>query len=146
MIIHTSATEQDINEAARAAGVDFTRLGQRGSRKRDRAFDVILTGRSPRRQNGGEDYSASWDQWGVFLAHVFTVDPSADATYYYSADHFHYATAGRYAVPRMIHCETEARRGSHRFEWSGVYQQRECTDCGTVYRYMSREEWARVAA
>lgn len=53
MIIHTSvATEQDLRMAAHEAGVRFTRLSQRGSRKRARAFDVILTGRSPRYQMG----------------------------------------------------------------------------------------------
>jgi hypothetical protein len=152
MIIHTSATEKDIRQAAHAAGVQFTRLGQRGSRKRARAFDVILTGRSPRRQHGGEDYSASWDQWGVFLAGVFTVDPDAfmgsDSWGYYSAAHFHWATNHRYSVDGVQGdpCKREERLGAHQFWYAGgsptgAYSVRECTDCGDVYRQTTRANW-----
>jgi hypothetical protein len=42
-------------------------------------------------------FSATWDQWGWFLAHLFTVDPDAIAGPYNGADDFHTQTRNAYA-------------------------------------------------
>jgi hypothetical protein len=74
--------------AARFARADVVKLERHGSRSRDHAFDVKLEGESRRRPNGGSSgveygsgYAATWDQWGVFLAVLFDLDPNALTPY-----------------------------------------------------------------
>src|SRR3712207_5740771 len=83
MRIHTdTVTELHIRAALRAAtdasngvrSVDVTRLQRHGSRTHSHAWDVILTGSNPRRQNGGPDYAATYDEWGWFLAYLYGID------------------------------------------------------------------------
>lgn len=109
MRIHSDkVTLSDITEAERFAtrnspGVDpviATRWTEHGSRKRTRAWDVILTGSNSRRQNGGPDQAATWDEWGWFLAHLFTVDPNAVAGPYKGSEDFHRKTANVYTGNR----------------------------------------------
>lgn len=131
----------EVRKAATVAGVDFTRLGHKGSRSREFAFDVILTGSSPRRQNGGEDPAATWDEWGIFLAALFTVDPDMVTTYYESAEHFHWSTGGRF-LPGNLRPSTQCtRRAGHKWEWTGQamtgsYSVHECS-CGAIRRFLT---------
>lgn len=98
MRIHSDSLEAlDIRKAGRLAAVTFTRLDLYGSRSREAAFDVILSGDSGRRQNfGGPDEAASWDQWGIFLGHLFRLDPTLVTPYYGSADEFVWRTGNRF--------------------------------------------------
>lgn len=85
MRLHTDTiSESDVYAAARTARVDLVGFSRHGSRKRDHAFEVKLEGESCRRPNHGKagwdsdyGYAATWDQWGVFIATLFSVDPDA---------------------------------------------------------------------
>jgi hypothetical protein len=86
-----------IDIAAKEAGVNFERCTLHGSRSRDHAFDVILSGNSGRRANFGGDWeAASWDQWGIFLGRIFKDDPDAVCWAYKDADDFHWQTGDRF--------------------------------------------------
>lgn len=127
MRIHTSATLEDVREAGKVARVTFTTLAEHGSRSRDRAFEVILSGESSRWPNGGRDTmngkAATWDQWGVFLAHLFDVDPQLRCQAYDGAYDFHMQTTERFADgwPDDAH-------GDHSWDWtSGGGRCRRCS-------------------
>lgn len=97
MRIHTNLCRGMIDIAAKAAGVNFERCTLHGSRSRDHAFDVILSGNSGRRANFGGDWeAASWDQWGIFLGFIFENDPDAVCWAYKDADDFHWQTGDRF--------------------------------------------------
>ena len=87
-----------------------------GSRKRAHAWDCHLSTSEKRRPDGkvrhraGSSISlrpsaATYDEWGHWLANVFTCDPNAIAGSYGSGPHFHYMTEGRYpgSVCRLDH-------------------------------------------
>lgn len=109
MRIHSDhITTGDIYTAARFARVDVVDLGEHGSRKRDHAFDVKLEGESRRRPNGGASgrdyasgYAATWDQWGVFLAILFDIDPGMVTPYYGDRSEFQHRTAERFTAPTV---------------------------------------------
>lgn len=106
MRIHSDTlTVADLSMASRLAVVTFTTLDRKGSRKRDHAFEVKLSGDSPFRQNGGTEYAATWDQWGIFLAYLYSRDPDMIAAAYNksirpelqsSKGIFEYATGNRF--------------------------------------------------
>ena len=97
MRIHTDTlTALEVRKVARLAAVDFTRFETYGSRSHEAAFDVILTGHSGRRQNGGPDEAASWDQWGIFLGTLYRLDPALKTPYYASADECVWRTGNRF--------------------------------------------------
>jgi len=128
MRLHTNATESDIRKAGIDARVDFATLSTHGSRKSARAFEVNLTGASSRRPNRGDRgadgaYAATWDQWGVFLAAIFAVDPEMSCWAYTGAEDFHAKTAGRFADgwPEDAH-------GDHKWEFARARVQ-SCTRC-----------------
>jgi hypothetical protein len=85
MRIHSDhLTTSDVYRAARHARVDVVELTEHKSQSRDHSFNVKLEGESRRRPNGGASgkgyasgYAATWDQWGVFLAILFDIDPAA---------------------------------------------------------------------
>jgi hypothetical protein len=80
MKIHTdNLGRADILNAADDAGVIVTALYARGSRSRDHAFDVYLSGTSPHRTQRGEGPAATWDEWGKFLAILFKREPTLKA-------------------------------------------------------------------
>lgn len=130
MRIHTDLNERDIRAAAIVAGVSFTRFETHGSRKRARAFDVILTGSSTRKQNGGDEYAATWDEWGVFLGVLYVADPMMNATYYENAEHFEWSTCGRFNGDEpFTHCP------NHKWAFAGEPCAFECTKCGATKRH-----------
>lgn len=97
MRIHTNLCRGMLDIAAKESGVTFVRCTLHGSRSRDHAFDVILSGNSGRRANFGGDWeAASWDQWGIFLGRIFKDDPDAHCWAYKDADDFHWMTGGRF--------------------------------------------------
>lgn len=116
MRIHTDVFgEADVWRAAAEAEVRakhgqirVVKMDAHGSRSHQRAFEVLLEGDGSvnRRKPGhsGVDYSdadqyaASYDSWGFFLAHLFALDPGAKATYYADATDFHRKTDGRFEV------------------------------------------------
>jgi len=81
----------------RYAMVRTTRCEPKGSRKRARAFDVILTGSNTRgQQHDPRTPAATYDEWGHFLAHLFAIDPKMVTPYYADAADFHTKTANCY--------------------------------------------------
>lgn len=131
MRIHTDTlTLNDLRLGADLARVQFTRLSEHGSRSRDHAFDITLTGESKRHQNGGPDKAATWDQWGVFLAWLFYIDPNAKMWAYDGVGEFHRKTDWRFdnGWPTDAH-------GDHTFRYSGMPYQQQCTKCTAVTRW-----------
>ena len=148
MRIHSDHLDTlEIRKAATLANVAFTRFTTHGSRTREHAYDVILTGSSPRRQNGGDDYAATWDEWGVFLAALFMVDQDAFAKgAYESAEHFHWSTGNRYTPGFLL----QGQHRLHKWEWAGdsatgSYHMSEC-GCGAVRRFLHSGTWAQFVA
>ena len=94
------------NFAARAGHgrVTVDTLSRHGSRSRRQAWEVKLTGdgsHSRRRPNGGtygaaDDYAATWDSWGWFLAFLYSVDPRMTCWAYADAENFHERTDGKF--------------------------------------------------
>lgn len=120
MRIHTNTIDRaDLTRAlhiASAGGhglVDFQDAPTRhGSRTHGSAWTVKLEGDgsvSRRRTNFGRPaygepapYAATYDSWGWFLGHLFTVDPTMHAGPYRGADDFHAQTHGAYNVDAML--------------------------------------------
>lgn len=106
MRIHSShLTFEDLRAARQVAstigdGRVCLSYDAHGSRKRNRAFEVRLTGdgsfsrRRPNtgRSGGGEEYAATWCAWGAFFAELFEVDPNAIAGPYNGRDDFNAQT------------------------------------------------------
>ena len=144
MMIHTNVlTRDEIAAAARRAGVSFERLEQKGSRKRARKFDVILegSGRTGGAWGNSGSYgaaqyvAATWDEWGVFLAALFTADPEAWTDAYTSAEHFRWSTAGRYDG---LDIAEQCKR--HRWDYTGpnmtgAYAVHQCRKCDAIRRF-----------
>ncbi len=134
MRLHTNLTSADIYEAARTAGVDLDKAEAHGSRKRDRAFEVKLTGNSRRRPNGGnygagDAYAATWDQWGIFLAVLFARDPALTCWAYDGAEAFGYATNWRFESLTLANSH-----GDHTFRYAGTPREYKCTKCDAIQR------------
>ena len=113
MRIHSDVlTYADIITAVKNAGADFAAiegLTAHGSRARNRAYNVNLVGNSHRRPNRvhtHSEYAATWDQWGVFFAYLYGVDPDLKTTTYKDEETFHRATGYRFdgdALPSDYH-------------------------------------------
>lgn len=170
MRIHTDhLTTSDIYTAARHARVDVVVLTEHGSRSRDHAFNVKLEGESRRRPNGGASgkgyasgYAATWDQWGVFLAILFDIDPAMVTPYDASREAFLARTAERFMTSpigygvstnynvvngRSRHDTTVTvhrlgasywpsdAHGDHTFRFAGIAREQSCTKCSAVQRW-----------
>lgn len=133
MRIHTSAIAPDLYVAAIKAGVGFERNREHGSRTHPRAFDIILTGHGRKAGFGADHITATWDEWGIFLAHIFSVDPNARCWAYSNATDFHWQTGSRFRkLTRDQQCP--------RHKWIvGVPYEQTCGKCGAVRR------WERAA-
>lgn len=153
MRIHSNSLDSlEIRKAARIADVAFTRFDLKGSRSHEGAFDLILTGASSRHQNGGPDKAATWDQWGIFLGTLFSVDAemlcgNLKRPIYADVDHFNWVTAGRF---REITPADYVVGHNHRWEFTGeavtgAYSVHACksNDCLAVQRF---GDWARVSS
>lgn len=142
MKLHTDLIKSlDLYNAAAQAGrgvdVSFT---SKGSRSRDHAFDVTLTGTSSRRPNSGrsgasDDYAATWDEWGMFFAHLYEIDPQMKCWAYDDANDFHFKTAARF---RCLTPEQQCK--NHKWEYqgtaaTGAYHIQQCFKCDSLKRY-----------
>ena len=78
MRIHTdNLSGRDLAVAAATAGAYAFQIEPHGSRKRDHAFEVALTGSSPYRNGRDPDWkAATWDEWGLFIAALFKLEPT----------------------------------------------------------------------
>ena len=100
MRIHADTlTRSDIAACATEAGVGVIKLKEHGSRSRNRAFEVALTGSGvDGGMYGNLDYpTATWDEWGVFLHYLFVRDGSITIPRVYkSHEHFNEITCYRF--------------------------------------------------
>jgi len=134
MRIHTDKlTTGDFYDAAKVAGVTISSNSMHNSRSRDHAFDFSLRGSSARYPMGGNDgtgKSATWDEWGVFLAHLFSIDPDARvANVYEGKESFDYKTFARFdnGKPSDMH-------GDHRWDYHAPFTQA-CGKCSAKSRH-----------
>lgn len=79
-------------------GVYLEHVEIKNPRKRARGWDVHLTTDHGRYANSGQwgashEKAASWDEWGVWIARLFEIDPGAAMTYYTGRDDFYAKTA-----------------------------------------------------
>lgn len=99
MRIHTNLDFGDLVDAARHAGVTIARSSKHGSRSRAHAFEVNLSGsgRHGGQWGNGQGRSATWDEWGIFLAELFRRDPELNVGKVYpNEEAFHWVTVDRY--------------------------------------------------
>lgn len=141
MRIHTNLSEETVRAAALRAGAQIERLTRHGSRSRAHTWDVILSGSSGRMAQGQTHQAATWDEWGIFLDVIFRRDPAAGCWAYDGADHFRWATGGRFDT---LTPETQHKR--HKWgRWddvcTGAYAVAQCT-CGAIVRRMVRGTFA----
>lgn len=109
MRIHgNTVTDADLYVAAVKAGVDLQRQTRHGSRSRNRAYDVILSGSSRYWANSGSYgadgfKAATWNEWGWFLSYLFSVDPRLTVPRVYAdARDFHLKTHGEFRGARNV--------------------------------------------
>lgn len=99
MRIHSDviAYTQQIRDAL-PAGVHAQVVNPHRSRSRRYAYEVKLTGTgSHASQWGNRDTpAATWDEWGMFLAKLYELDPNLMAANYRDAEHFRWTTGGRF--------------------------------------------------
>lgn len=133
MRIHSNTlTPSDFYKAVRdlpGVNVDVTK---HGSRARSVAYEVRVTGTSTRRTMDNTEQAATWDEWGVFFAHIFAADPNALAgsqkhpSYDGTAD-FHRQTGNRFKALTM---PTDTHQ-QHRWQFNGVTLA--CTKCSATF-------------
>jgi hypothetical protein len=140
MRLHSNViTEADIYAATRDLPGVCANVMQHGSRSRLRAFEVSLDGNGYARNTGfygagsSDDPTATWDEWGAFMAALFAVDPDAfwgSASYpaYVNVDDFNRKTADRFsATPGVLPADTHKR---HTFRDEG-----RCVKCSAQRVY-----------
>lgn len=142
MRVHTKLTMEQLRKIELPSGVYWRNLREYGSRSHDRAFNIYLTGTSSRRPNtgqygagDGDDYAATWDEWGVALGKIFELDADARCPYYADAADYHWQTGDRFhpdALPAEL-CR------QHRWEPGQALGARasesKCKTCGAVKRW-----------
>jgi hypothetical protein len=105
-----------------------------GSRKRDHAFELVLSAepRKGRRHRntgsrGANTYEAAayWDEWGIVLAWLFSVDPKATCWAYDDAEDFHHKTGGRFRNVTALEIHPH-----HRFNIYDSATQTQSCKCG----------------
>lgn len=121
MRIHTdNLGHAAIRHAADYAGVSVELLEARGSRKRDHAFEVALSGSSP--YNGGSSKvewpykAATWDEWGQFIDYLFTLEPDAIIGHYDGDADFMIKTADEVYRVQTYHGDGHYRK-THTGPW-----------------------------
>jgi hypothetical protein len=143
MKIHSDVlTYQDFHAAILALpGVTATEVQEAGSRSRARSFHVMLSGTSPFRTMNKEHQAATWDEWGFFLAHLYSVDGYAycGKHSYQSAAHFHWVTGDRFKTLTPLaqhrrHVWEPRELVEQGFASTHGYAESRC-DCGAVQRW-----------
>ena len=138
MRIHSRVlTNQDIYAALRTAGpgVYAPILSTHGSRSHGNAFEVQLAGHSPYRSQGHGEHAATWDEWGVFFARLFEIDPSAmvgnRSWGYADAEDFHRRTHNRF---RSLRTPSDTHP-AHKWRGDGTGQGQYCTKCSARFSW-----------
>lgn len=112
----------------------YIHVTEHGSRSHVRAFEVSLEGNGYRKNTGtsgaGDEYGATWDEWGVFLARLFDLDKdmvcgSVKNPVYNGVDDFDRQTDYRFVLGQMP--EDTHRRHNWKFERVGVFACTKCT-------------------
>ena len=145
MRIHSNTlTSRDVYAAAREARATVEVLTEHGSRSRDHAFEVKLSGESRRRPNGGnygaerDVFAATWDQWGVFLQILFDADTDLTIPRAYAdRDEYIRHTNARFTKIGggwTDHWPADAH-GDHTFRYAGIPRTHACTKCSAVQRW-----------
>lgn len=141
MKIHSDIlTSADIYRATSDLSGVYAEAVTKGSRSRKAGIEFSLTGTSSRRPNSGrsgagDDYAATWDEWGIVLGRLFALDPNATCTYYKDADDFHFKTGARFhALTHEQQCK------NHKWEYqgtaaTGAYHFATCAKCEAIRRY-----------
>jgi hypothetical protein len=94
-----------LDEVATHTGsaVDLLKAEKYSSRKRARALEVQLSsdGRLThcRTMSDRNAYAATWDQWGWFIAHLYSVDRDAIVGPYADFQDFHRQTSYKFTAP-----------------------------------------------
>lgn len=128
-------TDSEFYAAAREAGVAFGKFEQRGSRKRARAFEVILTGSSSRNSSSNDFKAATWDEWGLFFAALYKRDNEMFCSAYVDVDHFNWSTTYRFSDCEM----PEDTHAMHNWQFVGAsatgnYSVYGCSKCSAEMR------------
>jgi hypothetical protein len=142
MIIHSDVfTYRHFEDAAAYAGVKIVDIELAGSRSRDRAWKFYLSGSSNFNPGFGRTYpngekAATWDEWGIFFARLFMIDPNAHCGKhgYQGEDHYHWRTGDRFRTLHPRHQHKRHKWGLGRANVTGVYSVAEC-DCGAIQRW-----------
>lgn len=111
-----------------------------GSRSHARAFEVSLTGNG---QTGGQwgntdQKSATWDEWGTFLAALYEIDPdalwgTAKNPVYRDAADFHFQTCDRFSEPgEGLPADTHKRHNWHADYPNTPLGEWACTKCSAT--------------
>lgn len=134
----------DARDAMAGLPVYATRLQEHGSRSHDNAIELILSGSSNSRQNGGDDMAATWDEWGVVIARLFNLDANAvfgsvKHPNYANAEDFHRKTGDRFRsleLPEDTHQRHNWVSPSPFYEPGGlVARPQTCSKCSATVRY-----------
>lgn len=84
-------------EAACPQGVFISSFETAGSRLSDYAWEIRLSGSNPSMQQGGTGFhAATWDEWGLWIAEVFKLDPLAVIGPYKGQGEFHRITKDKF--------------------------------------------------
>lgn len=142
MRIHSNTlTHNAIWRATNGLSGVYATVTEHGSHSHARAFEVSLEGNGYRKNTGtsgaGEEIGATWDEWGVFLARLFEIDPhalcgSVKNPVYKDAASFHYRTGTRFADLDMPE-DTHKRHNWH-YDGPGAGSW-SCTKCTATKRY-----------
>lgn len=132
MKIHSDKLLPNAFESAcEAAGVELDDFEQCGSRSRKRAFKFSLTGSSNHNRGfGAPGKAATWDEWGIFLAYLFRIDPNAHCGKgsYESEEDFHWKTDNRFMFL--------SRRNQHKqHKWVPLGNHTSECECGATQRW-----------
>lgn len=152
MRLHTdTVTATDVHRATLTLPGVFAEVTTHGSRIRDHALEVKLTGNGRRANSGaygaGYENGATWDEWGAVMAALYELDPSAlwgSGKYptYRDAEHFHWVTGDRFREGMPTNPHKLHRFGIYVPSATGTYRVGTCK-CGAIHR---TGDWERVAA
>lgn len=117
----------------------YVTYSQHGSRSHERAFEVSLEGNGYRKNTGqygaSDEYGATWDEWGVFLARLFDIDANMVAgpvkrPVYASGYDYHAKTNDRFADLKLPE-DTHKRHNFQSFEPGAT----KCTKCSAIKKW-----------
>jgi hypothetical protein len=129
MIIRSNQIQREhIGRAARLAGVNFQNtyshdgyfepIREFTPRRYQFGYEVFLTGSSPyAAAHDQTEKAATWDEWGVFIDALYTVDPAAQIGHYTGREHFRRTTRSERDRVRAYHDAKTYYARSHTAPW-----------------------------